>query len=295
MFPTLFSFGGFALSSFGVLLAFGFLFGIFLIWRLSRAWDLNEEKILDLSLLTILGGLIGARVYFILTHTAAFTSLSKILVFTKYPGFSFWGAFLGGWLTLSFFAKRSKLDFWMVADIAAVGFIGALVFADLGCFLGGCGVGVPTKSFFGVAMVGLIGKRWPIQLFEMFIFAITLKNIWSQATRFHQSGYIVSIALIVVGITKLILQPLRASGDDFVFAGVILALGITIFYKITKRVLLNDLKGIIHFCLTPKLILQTIKKGWYNQKIKIAWRFRNFKKFLRRINVRFTIKNSKIS
>lgn len=144
-------------------------------------------------------------------------------------------------------------------------------------------------------MVGLIGRRWPIQLLEAIIFAVALLNIWSQATRFHQSGRIVSISLITIGVTKLILLPLRATGDDLIFAGIILLLGVTIFYRITRRVLLSDLKSLIRFCLSPKKILGTLQKQWYNQKIKIAWRFRSFKKLLRRINVRFTVKNTKES
>src|SRR5438552_13186037 len=113
MFPTLFSIGKFGISSFGVFLAFGFILGVFLIWRLARAWDLDEEKILDLTLLTFFGGLIGARIYFVLSHLSFFgLNPLKILLFQKYPGFSFWGAFLGGWLSLFYFAKKFKWDFW---------------------------------------------------------------------------------------------------------------------------------------------------------------------------------------
>ena len=71
MFPVLLSFGNISISSLGVFLAAGFLFAIFLIWRLSRAWDLDEEKVLDLTLLTFLGGLISSRIYFILDYLAA--------------------------------------------------------------------------------------------------------------------------------------------------------------------------------------------------------------------------------
>src|SRR3989338_804880 len=99
MYPVLLSFGSFSVSSFGVLIVLGYLFAIFLVWRLSRAWDLDEEKILDLALLTFLGGMIGARVYFVLEHWDLFApSVAKIILFYQLPGFSFWGGLLGGWL-----------------------------------------------------------------------------------------------------------------------------------------------------------------------------------------------------
>src|ERR1035437_2093730 len=101
MFPVLFIIPGKSVSSFGIFLALGFLYGVFLIWRLSRAWDLDEEKVLDLTLFTFLGGLIGARLYFALENPQIFTAnILRLVLVTKYTGFSFWGAILGGWLTL---------------------------------------------------------------------------------------------------------------------------------------------------------------------------------------------------
>lgn len=293
MFPTLLSIGNFGLSSYGVFLALGFLFGVFLIWRLSRAWDLNEEKILDLTLLTFSGSLIGARLYFVLINIDFFASGPwKIIFINKYPGFSFWGAFLGGWLSLFYLARRFKLDFWQIADIAVVGFLGGLIISDIGCFFGGCGVGEITKSFLGVPMAGLIGKRWPVQLFEAALFSLALMNIWTKATHFHQRGMIVSLSLILMGMIKLVLSPFKVSSNDYIFSSLILILGITIFYKITRRNILKDLKSLVHFFLTPKLVLGTLKKVWYNQMIIIAWRFSGWKKVLRRYNVKFSSKNN---
>lgn len=295
MFPTFLTLGSFSLSSFGVFLALAFLFGVFLMWRLARAWDLDEEKVLDLTLLTFFGGLIEARLYFGITNFSFFVDNPlRLILFTKYPGFSFWGGFLGGWLTLYFFTKRKRLDFWQIADIAAVGFLAGLIISDLGCFLGGCGVGAVTQSFLGVSMVGLVGKRWPVQLFEAIALSLVLLNVYPFATHFHLRGKIISISLIFIGFIKLILLPFRDQKADFIFSATILILGVTIFYRISKRNIILDLKDFVKFLLKPKLVLGTLKKGWYNQQIKLAWRFRNLKKNLRRLNVRFSPKNNKI-
>ncbi|MCL5784132.1 MAG: prolipoprotein diacylglyceryl transferase, partial [Patescibacteria group bacterium] len=92
MFPVLFSIGSLSVSSFGIFLALGFLLGLFLIWRLTRAWDLDEEKVLDLILIIFVGGMIFARVFFALENLPYFTSSPLNLIkFSKVPGFSFWG------------------------------------------------------------------------------------------------------------------------------------------------------------------------------------------------------------
>lgn len=304
MFPVLFSIDKISVSSFGVFLALGFMFGVFLVWRLSRAWDLDEEKMLDLTLLTFLGGLLGARIYYGLEHLSYFSQNPlSFLLFNKVPGFSFWGAFLGGWLALYYFAKRKKIDFWQVGDIAAVGFLGGLIFAAVGCFLGGCGIGIPSNLFFSVPIVGIVGKRFPVQILEGFLLVLAFLNLWSKSTRFHPRGKILGLSLIYIGSIKLLMEPLREARDEGLFLSLVLiCLGMNIFYKVTSRSLTGDLKGLLIFIkkfftdsLTRKHAIVAVRKYWYNQKTLISWKFRNLKKNLRRFNVRFSYKNNKLS
>ncbi|MCL4366473.1 prolipoprotein diacylglyceryl transferase [Patescibacteria group bacterium] len=296
MFPVLFKVASISVSSFGVFLALGSLLGIFLVWRLARAWDLEEEKTLDLTLLTFVGGLLGARVYFIIEHLNLFTAspLSLILI-NRNPGFSFWGGFLGGWLTLFFFAKRFKVDFWQLADIASVGLMGGLILSDLGCFLGACNIGIPSTAFFSVTMVGSLGKRLPIQIIEALFLSFGLLKVWSKALHFHQRGKIVSLAFIYIGISRLVLEPLKQDHSSGIFSAILLLLGLTIFYKITKQSPITHLKSLGQFFIRiitdsreRKQVVQTAGKGWYNTKASIAWKLRNFKKMLRRFNVKFS-------
>lgn len=303
MFPVLFSIGNITVSSFGVFLTFGFLFGVFLVWRLTRAWEMDEEKILDLILLTFIGGLLGARVYFVIENLQLFiNSPLNILLFTKYPGFSFWGAFLGGWLSLFYLARRKRVNFLHLADIASVGFIGGLALSNIGCFLGGCGVGIKSSLFFAINMVGQIGKRFPTQILEVLLLLILLKIIWSKATHFHQRGKIVSLSLVYIGLIKLITEPLKANHKEgFILSFVLFVLGITLFYRATKRNIIDDIKGFFKsigkFLISSnsrRIILVRVQKYWYNQTTTLAWKIRNFKKNLRRLNVKFSYKNNKL-
>lgn len=296
MLPVLFSMGKFNVSSFGIFLALGFLLGVFLIWRLGRAWDLDEEKVLDLSLLTFLGGLIGARLYFVLEHLSFFADspLSVILI-NKFPGFSFWGGFLGGWLSLYFFSKRFKMNFWQLADIALVGFLGGLILSNIGCLLGGCNAGVLSKAFFAVNIEGLVGKRWPVPAVEAILLSLALMRIWSLATHFHQRGKIVSLGFIYIGIIELILVPVRQNQSKVIFPLVLTVLGLIIYYRVTRKNPLTHLKmmgkflgAVITSSEIRKQLIQSLGKSWYNQKTNISWKFRNFKKILRRSNVKLS-------
>lgn len=283
MFPVLFSAGKLSVSSFGFFLALAFLFATFLIWRLARAWDLDEEKILDLILLTFFGGILGARIFFILLNFPFFAdNLWKAVLVTRYPGLSFWGGLLGGWLTLYFFLKRKKLDFWQYADIASVGFLGGVILGDIGCFLGGCGFGISSNLFFASPVVGVVGKRFPVQLLEAILFALSLWRIWPMATKFHFHGKVVSIVLVLTGLTKLLTEFFREikQGGD-ILSLVLIILGVSVFYMTSKRSFKHDLPKIYKL---PGIIfrkkeisnfsLQAPKKNWYNGLTRILRRAR---------------------
>lgn len=295
MFPVLFSIGSITVSTFGVFMALGFLLGVFLIWRLSRAWDLDEERILDLILLTFIGGLIGARIYFVIENLTYFVNVPlNVILINKTPGFSLWGGVLGGWLTLFFLAKRLRMNFWQLADIAVVGFLGGLVLADIGCFFGGCSIGIPSKSFFAISMAGALGKRWPIQIVEAVLLLFCLMRIWSMAVHFHQRGKIASLGLIYMGVVKLILEPLKQNHSEAIFSGIFVILGLTVFYKATKQTPMKHIKGAGRFLSkfitnseVRKKVVQNIIKSCYNHKTSVSWKIRNLRKLLRRSNAKF--------
>lgn len=297
MVPVLFSIGNASVSSFGVFLALAFLFGVFLIWRLARAWDLPEERILDLTLLSFVGGLLGARIFFVAEHIQAFLSLEKILLINKYPGLSFWGGFLGGWLALYFFSRKFKMDFAAVADIGIIGFLGGLILGNIGCFLGGCGVGIASNFFLAAPVIGVIGKRFPVQILEALLLSLVLIRIWIKATHFHPRGLIVSQCLIYIGTVKLFTEFLKDKTSGFLFPLTLIILGIHIYYRIYsgKRTLFADIKSFLKFILSlfnnaeaRNLAVQQIKKSWYNQKIAVSWRMRSLSKILRRMRVKAT-------
>ena len=280
-------------------MAAGFLYGIFLIWRLARAWDLDQEKVLDLTLVTFVGGLIGARIYFALENPAILT-LPQIFLIHKFPGFSFWGAILGGWLTLFLFAKRFKLEFLQAADIASVGLLSGMIFANMGCLLGGCNVGIPSNLFFALYMSGAVGKRIPVQGIEALLLILSLRNIWHKATHFHLQGTVVSLSLIYIGIIKLLTEPLRETHRmNYFLALTLVILGIVLFYKVTKRQIVKDLSDfvlmgveIIKSGEKRKSILFVFKKNWYNFKVSLWWKVKRIGKILRRLNVRFSHKTN---
>lgn len=278
MHPTLLTLGSLNISSFGFFLSLGFLLAIFIVWRLTRVYDIDEERTLDLSLLTFFGGLIGSRIFFVLMNLSQFNSIEKIILFNRFPGLSFWGGLIGGSVTLYLFSRRFKLNFFQIADFVIVGFFAGLILGEFGCLLGGCQYGMFTNLPIGVMQVGLLGKRFPIQLLSALIYLIILLNLWRVALKFHWSGKVLGLGLIFMGLTSFLFDFLR--GDrilltswvslNMISAVISLGLGLVTIYRVGKRSIKSDL-GMIPLLFTSEKFRQTtlsrIGRGWYNLKV----------------------------
>jgi len=66
MYPILFQLGHFELRSYGVLVVLSFLTGLWLSIKEAERKGLDPKLIQDFALYALLGGIIGARVYFVL-------------------------------------------------------------------------------------------------------------------------------------------------------------------------------------------------------------------------------------
>lgn len=283
MYPVLLSFGNFPISSFGVLLAAGIFLGSFTVWRIARGYELDAEKILDVVFLTLGAGFITARAFFVLTNLTIFDNWSKVFFLSRYPGFSFWGGFIGSIFALNWLSKKFKIPYLQAGDFAIVGFFFGAFVAELGCLLGSCGIGVETKLFIGVDQIGAIGKRFPVQLFESAGFLVSFLVFWKAILRFNIQGDLFSKGLIVVSLIKLSALVFKAGNSttkmfglslnlEAVLAVLVLIYGLKLYYQVNKKTPLYDLALIYKLFSDRKKqsqVVTKISKGWYNHWVNL--------------------------
>ncbi|OGE25718.1 hypothetical protein A3C32_01265 [Candidatus Daviesbacteria bacterium RIFCSPHIGHO2_02_FULL_41_14] len=315
MLPVIAQVGPISVSSFGVFLAIALVASLFVIWRIGRAYDVNEEKLTSLTVISFLGGLVGARILAVGLNLELFDTYEKVLQINRYPGLSFWGGLIGGLLTFWLLSLKNRLNFWSLADFAAAGFILGVAIADVGCFLGGCGYGVSSDLPIALNVVGLVGKRLPISLIEAGLLFLLFRIIWGQAIRFHYSGYVLASTFIYLGIVKFISEFFRGdkisllviSNQLELSVGHIISLllvlfGVVVIYQRSKRIFVSDLVSILAYLTSSKkrtTTLLSLKKRWYNLKVSWTIRLGRFNRktkvvprlTMRRLNVKYTPKN----
>ena len=130
--------GPFALHTYGLFVAAGFLLGIGWSMREARQRGLNPDTVSDLGFYIILGAILGARLLYVLINPAYFWhNPQEILMFWKgglvYSG----GAIMAAVLALAFLKVKSQ-DPWVGLDILAPGIGLGEALGRIGCQAAGC-------------------------------------------------------------------------------------------------------------------------------------------------------------
>lgn len=146
MYPELFRIGEFPITTYGIWLALGMLVGLYAASRLGARDGLPRERIYDLGLWVLVGGLVGSKVLmlFVEENVNIFT-----LDFLRSGGV-FYGGLIGGFLAVVIIVRLYKLPFWKVADAFAPAVALGQAFGRQGCFAAGCCWGKPTDWAWGV-------------------------------------------------------------------------------------------------------------------------------------------------
>lgn len=159
MYPILVSIGGLNIYTHGLLIALGGLAGGFSIYYLAKRNSFKTNFIFDLIVYSLLGGLVGARILYVIIYYNQLNSFWEVF-YIWYGGLISYGGFIGGLLIAALFLsiKKEKILAWF--DIGIIGLNIGWFFGRLGCLLAGDSFGLVSGN--KVAIWG----RIPTQLFE---------------------------------------------------------------------------------------------------------------------------------
>jgi len=152
MHPELFEipFVHLTIKSYGLMLVIGFLSCVWLIRHLSRDFTPNPQFITNAALYSLIGGVVGARLFFVIHYFGNFRSNPAEVFAIWQGGLELAGGVIAAILVIIFYLRYHKLPIRRYLDVLAIGLMLALVFGRIGCFLNGCCYGRPTELPWGV-------------------------------------------------------------------------------------------------------------------------------------------------
>lgn len=127
------------------MMVIAFLAAVFLIRRLSRDITPDPQFITNAALYSLIAGVVGARLFFIVHHFDEFQGRPLSVFAIWQGGLELLGGVLLAIAVIIFYLRRHRLPICRYLDILAIGLMLALMFGRIGCFLNGCCFGKPTS------------------------------------------------------------------------------------------------------------------------------------------------------
>jgi phosphatidylglycerol:prolipoprotein diacylglycerol transferase len=223
MFPELLKIGPLSIHTYGLMVALGILAGVWLGEYLFRRSGGQPGRIIDMALIVVICGLIGARILYILVNLSYYTSYPLETIMLWKGGLVFYGGLLGGVLALIVYIRIHRLPFWTTLDIAAAAVTLGHGFGRLGCFSAGCCYGRPTDLPWAVTFtdprslaVEVLGQPvHPTQLYSfLFLMGLTGFFVWLYPRRTF-SGQCAAAYLVLYGLFRFGIEFLRSDPRGF--------------------------------------------------------------------------------
>jgi phosphatidylglycerol:prolipoprotein diacylglycerol transferase len=157
---------------YGLMIAMGFVIGVFLAAHQAKKEGINPDRVLDLGVYMLLTAIVGSRFLFVLTDLHAFAARPLDAFALWKGGLVFYGGLLAAVPVGIWYLKKHELPVWKTTDIMAPSIALGQAFGRLGCFSAGCCYGAPTSGPFSViftdphSLAPLGVPLFPTQLME---------------------------------------------------------------------------------------------------------------------------------
>lgn len=148
--PILISFGPINIYWYGIFIVLGILSAVAIALKLSEYYEIKKETIIDLAFYLIIFGIIGARVYDVFLE-APYYLKNPLDVFKIWQGgLAIHGAIIAGAAVIYLFAKKRKLNFWLLASLITPGLALAQAIGRWGNYFNQELFGKPTDLPLGI-------------------------------------------------------------------------------------------------------------------------------------------------
>jgi phosphatidylglycerol:prolipoprotein diacylglycerol transferase len=247
--PFQFPVGPLDFTGFGIAVVVSFMIAQVVSESMMRMRGENPDPIGDMILGAVIGGLLGAKLYFVVV-------LGNWDALWSRGGFVFWGGLIGGAIGVLLIARLKKVSWWTTLEVGAPAVAAAYAVGRTGCWAVGDDYGRPWSGPLAVqfpqgappSTVGVMqsefGVRFPeamdpatvvavhpTQLYETAMGLVMFFVIWRMRNHRHAAGWLFGIYCVLAGIERFVVEFFRAKDDS-------LAVGITIAQSIAIAAIL---------------------------------------------------------
>ena len=118
-----FSIGDLPVYWYGILIALGFILAILYVSRRAREFGVDADRILDVILGGAIGGIVGARAYYVILQWDYYGQNLSQIFNTRSGGMAIYGGLIGGVLIGLLMCKIRRVKFMPALDLVVGGFL----------------------------------------------------------------------------------------------------------------------------------------------------------------------------
>lgn len=238
--PFVINVGPLSLTGFGLAVLLAFVIAQIISQHELARRGHDPEPIGDLVFAAVVGGLLGAKLYYVILMRDITTLWSR-------GGFVFWGGLIGGILAVLLVIRWKGLSVNRIADVAGIAIAAAYAIGRTGCWAVGDDYGRPWSSPLAVrfpegappstagnmhALFGIpippgtdpntVLSVYPTQLLEVALGVGMFLILWRLRDHDHAEGWLFGVYMVLAGIERFLVEFLRAKDDRF-FGGLTMA------------------------------------------------------------------------
>lgn len=122
---------------YSVTLLIAILLGSFLLYRELKHQKFTDEFIVDLIFYTIIFGLVGARIYYVLFNLSYYLKYPIEILEVWNGGLAIHGGIIGGFIFIYYYCRKNKVNVLKITDVFAISIIIAQAIGRWGNFFNG--------------------------------------------------------------------------------------------------------------------------------------------------------------
>lgn len=207
--PIAFTLFGIEVRWYGIFIAIGAMLAIYFGEKLiERNPRIPKESIVDMSLLALPLGIVGARLYYVLFEWEYYSQHTSEIFAIRNGGLAIHGGLLVGALVIFFFSKAKKVQFLDLLDMIVGGVALAQGIGRWGNFMNGEAHGGPTDLPWAIPVDGVMVH--PTFLYESILdIGIFLFIYFYLSKRRKYPGELSGAYLILYSIGRFFIEGLR--------------------------------------------------------------------------------------
>lgn len=217
-----FQFGPLAIHWYGVMVALGFLAGLWTASRRAPQDGIHPERILDLGPWLIVGAIVGSRLLFVISYWDEYFARQpwyEIFMIQR-GGLVFYGGLIGSFAAGVIFIRWKKLPFLKVADVMAPSIALGHAFGRIGCLMNGCCYGKPTQCFLAIHFptdheTGGAGVH-PTEIYESVLNALLYLGLAWMFRRKKFDGQIFALYLLLYSVLRATVECFRGDYSSLI-------------------------------------------------------------------------------